>query len=483
MELLGKAGPGKANIGRKRKCEEPIAPCSELVSSEHAERLLQLWIWIWLILITGIIAFPIVLGKIWEINWEKRGKAEVTAADSEASTVWKIRRGAGLQKARPSTRSRNKEFEKQRINMESKGWVGDNFSQTREQKLDASSSSPVEELSPHKVSDLQSTSVYDSDEEVEGRKEAPGVRQVQDPFGGPSNTKEQEIRLDFTSVNPMGDIGKGKEKERAGEGSVGAAGVSRDWNLPTSINMVQPLLLFRSPGAPYFDGTNATSFIQHVTDLFEDCQVPKSEWKTKLVRYCTHEVRRKVEGLPEFTASGEPSRLFRAIKLEYKDVDDIQRRYTIKTLDDVVREGQQLPEERLREYLDTFNDVSSELEKKGILSAYDRGMKFMMGLPPFLRVRVGERLHFNPLDPETVRYKDCYAKAVEIVRDRRNLRELESYSQEGTCSRPPPGHKSILRPSQQGELPKPEPVPVQQNDDDLIRKFMGLNISMNEVRS
>jgi hypothetical protein len=187
--------------------------------------------------------------------------------------------------------------------------------------------------------------------------------------------------------------------------------------------------------------------------------------------------------LPEFSASGEPYRLFQAIKLEYKDVDDIQRRYTIKTLDDVVREGQQLPEERLREYLDTFNDVSSELEKKGILSAYDRGMKFMMGLPPFLRIRVGERLHFNPLDPETVRYKDCYTKAVEMVRDRRNLRELDSYSQEGTSSRPYPGHRSVLRPPQQSEPHKPEPIPVQQNDDDLIRKFMGLNISMNEVRS
>jgi hypothetical protein len=56
-------------------------------------------------------------------------------------------------------------------------------------------------------------------------------------------------------------------------------------SVPPRKNLIQPLPLPGSPGAPYFDGKNVTAFIQLIEDLFEDCQIPFHERRAKIVRF------------------------------------------------------------------------------------------------------------------------------------------------------------------------------------------------------
>jgi hypothetical protein len=156
------------------------------------------------------------------------------------------------------------------------------------------------------------------------------------------------------------------------------------------MNLIQPLPLPGSLGAPYFDGKNDTAFIQLIEDLFEDCQIPFHERRAKIVRYCTRDIRTKVERIEEYREERfSLERLYKALRFQYRERDDYQQKYTVKRLDEVVREGSLLPDDRLEEYLDAFHDISTGLASRGVLSRYDRGVKFMKGLPKPFRNKVG----------------------------------------------------------------------------------------------
>jgi hypothetical protein len=109
------------------------------------------------------------------------------------------------------------------------------------------------------------------------------------------------------------------------------------------------------------------------------------------------------------------------LRLEYRDRDEFQQKYTVRRLDEVVREGTKLPDNRLEEYLDMFHDISTELTERGILSSYDRGVKFMKGLPKHFRQRISERHHFNPVEPESIDYQRYFDTALKSYRDCRNI--------------------------------------------------------------
>ena len=96
---------------------------------------------------------------------------------------------------------------------------------------------------------------------------------------------------------------------------------------------------------------------------------------------------------------------YKALHFQYWDRDKFQQKYTVKRLDDAVKEGCQLTEDRLEEYLDLFYNISTELTVYSVLLRYNCSVKFIKGLPLYLKIRISKRHYFNLIDPESVNYK------------------------------------------------------------------------------
>jgi hypothetical protein len=130
-----------------------------------------------------------------------------------------------------------------------------------------------------------------------------------------------------------------------------------------------------------------------------------------------------------------------------------------------------------------FHDILTELTEHRILSRYDRGVKFMKGLPKHLMIRVRERYHFNPMDPDSVNYNKCFETTSLIYCDRQNIQELDNEpsvqwsepAQEGERPAMPLHHRPAYLPNTLDTQKKEE--------DDLVQQFMGLHLNASKVRS
>ena len=130
-----------------------------------------------------------------------------------------------------------------------------------------------------------------------------------------------------------------EEREKGVKGEQSGRPADLWSNLP-AINLIQILPLLGALGAPNFKGKNVTEFIQCMEDLFEDCRVGKGEKRGKIVRYCLRDIYRRIECMLEFQEERfRLPRFIKALKFQYYDHDDIQCRYTIKSLDEAVQEG------------------------------------------------------------------------------------------------------------------------------------------------
>lgn len=505
----------EANIGLKRE-HEAIDNKTSAHGNELAVRwILSFWIWVWLTLLLGLIAIPLTICEI-VMTW-KQEKGEIkgsklTSLRGLRSTEKRRDSGAPRGQGRDSLlllsltiQPASSEGNDNR-KMDPTVWKSDNFSRSREPKGPISSS-PDDGLSPRKSLDLDLPSNYDDSggegniglTPKTGEASRTGLQPaaafsatpaVVPPIGGsgyhsfgPGSSRwkdqgdENEKEKDGDERGRGKAKGKGKEKADKDEGVL-------SWSVPTRMNLIQPLPLPSSPGAPYFTGKDVTAFIQLIEDLFEDCQIPLQERRAKIVRYCARDIRAKVERMEEYREERfSLDRFYRALRFQYRDRDEFQQKYTVKRLDEVVREGSQLPDDRLEEYLDLFHDISTELTLRGILSRYDRGVKFMKGLPRHFRAKIGERHHFNPMDPETVDYQLYFDTALRSYRDRRNIQELddEPVTRWAQPSREPERPAAVM-PS--------NPVYVsttanaqRKNEDDLVNQFMGLHLNASEVRS
>jgi hypothetical protein len=156
------------------------------------------------------------------------------------------------------------------------------------------------------------------------------------------------------------------------------------------MSLIQPLPLPGSSGTRWFTGANATSFVLWIEDLFDFYKVPQSDQKSTLIRYCAWETKLKIKQMVEYQdPRATIESLYRALKLEYRDQDEFQQRYTIRKLNEIIRDGPSQSDEQVEGFIDMFHDISQELVSRGILSKYDQGVKFMQGLLLRLRNRVG----------------------------------------------------------------------------------------------
>jgi hypothetical protein len=487
----------RANIGLKRK-EKPKCTDIDLPKRWTIERrILSIWISLWIILLMGIVTIPLAVCEIAQFYM-----LEKEIIGNEKERVLRRKGGKGLQNQQsPQSRFlRIKRYSAKsytlfrKVKMDPSTWHGEKFSQTREPEHGASSSPPVLPeggLTPQRRQDLDAPSIYESDGEGAGitprtrgtdRSNLPppvqvtgasridpserfgyeGVPQTESVFGGPRG------RMRST------DGPRGREEAVRDLGGVGEGTRVRERE-PMVMNLVQALPLPNMPGAPRFEGKDVTAFVQSVQDLFDDCKTPLRDRRVRLVRYCAPEIRGKVERMPEYQEERfQLNTFYKALRLQYRDRDSFQQKYTIRKLDEIVRDGCKLPEGRLEEYLDMFHDISEELAERGILSRYDRGVKFMRGLPPHLRTRVGERHHFNPLDPESVDYAQYYQTAQRIYTDRKNIQELN----EDTSS----AKEEAQHPLQHGTATKSQSA-RKDGEEELVRQFMGLKVNLSEVKS
>ena len=484
----------EANIGLKRKEEAEEVGASVLEEYEVVELVLAAWIRIWIVLLLGFVAIPLAvceiirawdqkiveIRRIGEKGYGMKGSGRDNVLAREKLKYDEASGGASDSAARSVCSSAW--FWSNNHQMDSVSWKSDNFSRSREPKPPMSSSPPIEGLSPRKAREFDLPSVYDESDGADNGETMPKTGETSQDIPRASTLKPEPSSKRWERGEGEEVRGRrGKQLEVGKED--GKDGF--EWRFPTAINMIQPLPLPNAPGAPCFMGKNVTAFVQLIEDLFEDCRVPRHERRAKIVRYCVRDIRGKIERMPEYRERNFDLEVFyKALRFQYRDRDEFQQKYTVKRLDDAVREGCQLTEDRLEEYLDLFHDISTELTARGVLSRYDRGVKFMKGLPSHLRVRIGERHHFNPMDPESVDYEAYFQTAMRFYRDRRNIRELED---EPTV-RQSNEARGLDRPARSFQQEKTYPAAgaseaQKRVEDDLVRQFMGLQLNASEVRS
>ena len=167
------------------------------------------------------------------------------------------------------------------------------------------------------------------------------------------------------------------------------------------------------PGAPFFEGSNITEFLERYGDQCDDAGLKEDEKLKRLTRYCSFAIGQYVKTMPEWVLK-DWNGLVKLLLEEYKDQDTFQQmhsRWFLENLKCKDRAG----EEDVRQFIRQFTAISAVLIQKGQLGGDTRGILFLDGLPADVREKVITRAKVKIHDPTTIRFDDLAKSATEIL--------------------------------------------------------------------
>ena len=139
------------------------------------------------------------------------------------------------------------------------------------------------------------------------------------------------------------------------------------------------------PGAPHFDKTNVTEFLEDWEMLCADYGLSDLDQVNRFPNYCSTEIKSLIKLLPEYTTPNWDS-LKTKLKELYWQYDSHPE--SPAALNKLIAEASGMD---LNVYILKYSAISEKLVNAGVLSTTDRIMKFLDGLTPKLR---GKALEF-----------------------------------------------------------------------------------------
>jgi hypothetical protein len=156
-------------------------------------------------------------------------------------------------------------------------------------------------------------------------------------------------------------------------------------------------------GAPYFDGKQATNFLQRYELLFCEFEENEAIAVKRLPLYCSDQVGAAVEYLAGYE-TGNWAEIKVEILEEYRAYDTKQHMYRVRFLEELTS-AQKDRTGDIRQFVHIFTAVSTRLRETGILSEYQEVQLFLGGLDLNLVRKLGTKFKLDVNAPESVQGK------------------------------------------------------------------------------
>lgn len=168
-----------------------------------------------------------------------------------------------------------------------------------------------------------------------------------------------------------------------------------------------------APGAPKFDGSNATSYLRELEELFEDYGIATDPRKIqKAVRYAEPEIARCIETMTGFI-SDDWKELKAEILREFRSMDVDQAMFTLSFLEKY--KSTDHSREDLRQVIRWYNYISEGVVKNGELAEYARCRYFLETLPQSIRDKLIRKERIDITNMGEIKYQDLFNSAKAIA--------------------------------------------------------------------
>jgi hypothetical protein len=231
-----------------------------------------------------------------------------------------------------------------------------------------------------------------------------GVSQIPIPIH--KDVNKQEVSPSETSSN------SGTETPKSGtEKTTKDRMAENKYVLVPGLNLPLP----GAPGAPWFQGSNISAFLEQYTDMCKDYHVPDDTRRERIVRYISPMFKDQIKAMPEYCADNlgdyQEKTFFDALLKEFREHDWETLKCSRDYLNRIIAKAQN-GGLSTKSYVDMFNRVSKELVKRKEMDEITQCREFMKGLPMLARDRILKDTNFEPEDVSTYKYTKMYDKAV-----------------------------------------------------------------------
>ena len=135
-----------------------------------------------------------------------------------------------------------------------------------------------------------------------------------------------------------------------------------------------------TPGTPYFDGRNATGFLDRFSDLCADYKLSDEEKLRRLPRYCDMRIGQPIETIREWRDRRDWKKFRKVVCEGFESADQAQTYHSrefLETFQDRHRSEDEDPRRFCRQYA----RISEELVRRNRLDNYTQILWFVQGLP------------------------------------------------------------------------------------------------------
>ena len=174
------------------------------------------------------------------------------------------------------------------------------------------------------------------------------------------------------------------------------------------------------PGAPYFNGSDVTRFLDRFKLLGDNHGVEDENLVRKLPEYCEPGIQEEVKAQSGYTVNNW-DQLYRQLRKRYYRYDTYQQMYS-KSFLEAYKDQDRSMDDDIETYCATFKSISASLEIQNMLDNHTRCCWFLAGLPKKMRSKLMEKHDVDPQDPSTMKferlYDDAQKRASKLERER-----------------------------------------------------------------
>ena len=185
------------------------------------------------------------------------------------------------------------------------------------------------------------------------------------------------------------------------------------------------------PGAPFFDGKEATRFVRTWERFSEKYRFSTEKMVEEIVDYCEPGVGKYVETLIEAMAKEDRgglnflattprvapwSSVRKTLLKKFKSDDSDQQRNSVSFLNALAADKPlRKSAEEVERYIYSFQEISNTLVAEEWLNAYDQMNCFLRGLPEKISVEVFKELKLDIDDPRTFTKNGGFTAGVKLA--------------------------------------------------------------------
>lgn len=175
-------------------------------------------------------------------------------------------------------------------------------------------------------------------------------------------------------------------------------------------------------GAPYFDGSNVSEFLDVYDDMCTDYKVSSLKKLKQLPQYCESLTGGYIRTLAEYVEKDYDG-LRKVLKVEYKGEDQVQQMHTkafLETLKDKPRSN----DEDVGPFCRQYAAISRVLMKKGKLDTYTQKQWFVQGLPTPIQNELCYCVELSKKKEMLMSFNDMLEDVLFMVKARRNMSNM-----------------------------------------------------------